>query len=292
MTRNQDRTGLETTPSPEHDDTIAQVAAATQGTGPAQFNWSVPTEFVDLPSKGQYYPQNHLLNGRESLEIRYMTAKEEDILTSRALLKEGVALDRMLSNILVDKEINIDEILLGDKNALLVAARRTGYGPDYETQVICPVCATNNEYSFDISEPPTTDVEACLVEWSAKMTGPQTFSLRLPMTSAEVECRFLTSADERNMIKENERKAKKKIEVGITTTALRSFITSVNGDNSSFTIESFIQALPAKDARILRNAYAEIVPNINLKQHFECGNCNYEADMEVPLGSDFFWPER
>ena len=135
MTRNQDRTGLETTPSPEHDDTTAQVAAATQGTGTAQFSWSVPTEFVDLPSKGQYYSQNHPLNGRESLEIRYMTAKEEDILTSRALLKEGVALDRMLTNILVDKDINIDDILLGDKNALLVAARKTGYGPDYETHL-------------------------------------------------------------------------------------------------------------------------------------------------------------
>ncbi len=290
MTRNQDRT-TSANPAPAHDDPTAQVAAANQGAAPAQFNWSVPTEFVALPSKGEYYPDGHTLKGRQTLEIRYMTAKEEDILTSRALLKEGIALDRMLSNLLVDKEINVDELLLGDKNALLVAARKTGYGPEYETKVVCPVCASNNEHSFDISDPPIIDTAARLSEWSAQMTGPQTFKILLPMTSVEVECRFLTSADERAMVKENERKAKKKIEVGMTTTALRSFIISVNGDSSPFSIEGFIQAMPAKDARILRNAYTEIVPNINLKQSFECGNCNYEADMEVPLGSDFFWPE-
>lgn len=291
MARNDnDRMGVENS-TPDHDDPTAQVAAVTQGSSGAQFSWSVPTEFVALPSKGEYYPTDHALHGKEALEIRYMTAKEEDILTSRALLKEGIALDRMLANLLVDKSINIDDLLIGDKNALLVAARRTGYGPEYETQVVCPICGTNNEHSFDISEPPTNDVQAILEEWSAEMTGPQTFKLRLPMTQAEVGCKFLTSLDERSMIKENERKAKKNIEVGFTTTALRSFIVSVNGDDSPFTRESFIQALPAKDARILRNAYAEIVPNINLKQSFECGNCNYEADMEVPLGSDFFWPE-
>ena len=145
MSRNEDRLGLGTNPNPDQ----SPAPAASSG-GPA-FSWSVPTEFVELPSQGIFYPAGHPLAGQKTVEIRYMTAKEEDILTSRSLLKEGVALDRMLQNILVNSAIDISSLLVGDKNALLVAARRTGYGPEYETRVACPACDTSQEYSFDIS---------------------------------------------------------------------------------------------------------------------------------------------
>ena len=286
MTRNQNRLGLDE----EHftqDETPALHAGDTAS--PA-FSWSVPTEFVELPSKGLFYPSTHPLHKTESIEIRFMTAKEEDILTSRALLREGVALDRMLQNLMTDKTIDINTLLVGDKNALLVAARRTGYGPEYDTTATCPSCETAVEFSFDIAEPKCIDFYGAAKDWSATIGETGQVDIALPMTRAVVTCRFLTSADESQLLREAARKEKKKIDSSATTDAFRSYILAVNGDSDRLAIESFIQAMPARDARTLRRIYGEIVPNIDLTQLFECSECGHEGDMEVPLGVDFFWP--
>ena len=286
MSRNEDRLGL--TNTPDMDDSVAAPAAATSGGG---FSWSVPTEFVEMPTEGKFYPPGHPAHNQTTLEIRYMTAKEEDILTSRSLLKKGVALDRMLQNIMVDKNINVNQLLIGDKNALLVAARRTGYGPEYETVVTCPSCGETQEYSFDISNPPMNNYAQEAADYQAVFTNEGNIQLVLPMTGVTLECRLLTGQDEVAIYKETERKTKKKMESSVTTDAFRSYIVSVNGERDPFTIESFIQAMPARDARHLRQMYSKIVPNIDLTQHFECSNCDHESDMEVPLGVDFFWPK-
>jgi hypothetical protein len=286
MSRNEDRLGLNT--SVDTDDSMAAPAAATATGG---FSWSVPTEFVDLPSEGKFYPPGHPVHNQENLEIRYMTAKEEDILTSRSLLKKGVALDRMLQNIMVDKTVDVNDLLIGDKNALLVAARRTGYGPEYETSVTCPSCGTTQEYSFDITDPPVNNYLQEASEYQILFTDSGNLQLSLPMTGVTLECRLLTGKDEIAIHRETERKSKKKMESSVTTDSFRSYIVSVNGDRNPFAIESFIQAMPARDARHLRQMYSRVVPNIDLTQHFECSNCDHEADMEVPLGVDFFWPK-
>jgi hypothetical protein len=120
MTRNNDeRTGAKS--APDAPSVVLNKQAAET------FNFSVPTEFVDMPSKGKYYPKEHPFHNKESVEIKFMTAKEEDILTSRALLKKGIAIDRMLQSILMEN-VDVDSLLVGDKNALVVAARITGYG--------------------------------------------------------------------------------------------------------------------------------------------------------------------
>tara|TARA_R110000796_G_scaffold242013_1_gene363926 strand:+ start:188 stop:1075 length:888 start_codon:yes stop_codon:yes gene_type:complete len=294
MSRNETRLGLGDMPS--QDSTPAATTAAvglgvpTSNTDAPNFSWSVPTEFVELPSQGIFYPPGHPLQDQKTVEIRYMTAKEEDILTSRSLLKEGIALDRMLQNLLVSKNINIKTLLVGDKNALLVAARRTGYGADYETNVTCPSCANTDEHSFDISEPATVDFNSAAAKHSISLSSDGLVKISLPMTKAVVTCRFLTSADEANLIKESERKEKRKLEATATTDAIRAFVVSVNDQDDPFSLEAFIQSMPARDARELRRVYSELVPNIDLTQNYECSNCGYDADLEVPLGLDFFWP--
>jgi hypothetical protein len=286
MSRNQNRLGIEEEKFLQ-DETPAPFTG--QESGPA-FNWSVPTELVELPSKGLFYPANHPLHKQETVEIRYMTAKEEDLLTSRALLREGVALDRMLANLLVDRSIDIGTLLLGDKNALLVAARRTGYGPEYETSVTCPSCEEKSEFSFDISEPKSVEFEEQANAWGVSYSDEGHVNIKLPMTKAVVTCRLLTSEDEVRLAKELQRKEKKKITSSSTTDTLRAIIVAVNGDSDRVTLESFIQAMPARDGRTFRMIYGDITPNIDLTQFFECGNCGHGADLEVPLGIDFFWP--
>ena len=132
MSRNKDRVGgtkrRDTSPPP-------QVTQPADGGG---FAFVVPTEFVELPSGGRFYADGHPLHGVESIEIRQMTAKEEDILTSRTLLKKGVALDRVIKNIIVDGRVDPDSLLVGDRNAIIVSMRVSGYGNDYTTKVACP----------------------------------------------------------------------------------------------------------------------------------------------------------
>lgn len=289
MSRNDNRLGLDEKEF-LHDESPATIAAATGDSSGKPFSWSIPTEFVNLPSEGKFYTAAHPLHNQATVEIRFMTAKEEDILSSRSLLKEGVALDRMLQNILVEKNIDVTSLLVGDKNALLVAARRTGYGPEYETKVTCPSCGDTDDFSFDISEPPVHDYQQKMEAYNVTLNAANNLEVSLPMTRAVVECKLLNGRDEQRIFKESERKAKKKIDTGSTTDAFRSYIVTVNGEDNPFTIESFIQAMPARDSRILRRAYISCIPNIDLEQSYECANCGYEADMEVPLGVDFFWP--
>jgi len=294
MSRNENRTGFPEDFTPQ-DDTPTPAISTMVGDGASDsqptFSWSVPTEFVALPSAGKFYPSEHPLHRQSTVEIKFMTAKEEDILTSRALLKEGVALDRMLQNLLIDKSIRVGSLLIGDKNALLVAARRTGYGADYETNVPCPACGQTDEFSFDISEPTITSYEENMVKHNVSLTDTGTLLITLPMTNAEVECRMLSGDDEIRLYKEATRKQKKKLPVGTMTDMFRSYIVSVNGNDSPLVLEAFIQGVPAKDARVLRTVYTECVPNIDMTQEYDCPNCGHTADMEVPLNTDFFWPK-
>ena len=115
-------------------------------------SYVVPTELVELPSGGQFYPKNSTLHGVESVEIRHMTAKDEDILVNKSFISNGVVLDKLLESVIIDKSINVDDLLVGDKNALLVAARISGYGSDYETKVLCPACGSISENSFDSNQ--------------------------------------------------------------------------------------------------------------------------------------------
>lgn len=287
MNRNQNRFDA---PEVAPDDGTPPVAHGDAET-PAVFSWSIPTEFVNLPSKGQFYPEGHPLAGEESIEIRYMTAKDEDILTSQSLIKKGIAIDRLLQNVLVDKRIDVNTLLVGDKNALLVATRVTGYGAEYATNVSCPSCGETGEHTFDLQDGEMTDTHAALEEVGGEITSTNTFTITLPLTKATVECRFLTGEDEHKMQKEAERKARRNMDESPLTDQFRAFIVSVNGDNSVMNIAAFIQNLPARDSRTLRAAYGDVMPGVDLTQHYSCPNCGYSADMEVPLTVDFFWPK-
>jgi len=258
----------------------------------ATFSFVVPTEFVDLPSEGKYYPTGHPLHGCDTLEIRQMTAKEEDMLTSRSLLKKGIAVDRVLQSIIVDNRVSADSLLIGDRNALIIAARCSGYGNDYHTSVTCPECSTKQAYTFDLNEAQITE-GATFDVMEATNNEDGTFDLQLPVTQVTVTFRLLTGADERkflNSVQKGPRSKNKRD--AVITTQLRNLIVGVNGDGSADAINYLINNIPSRDSRRLRNVYKLASPDIDLTQHFECDHCDYSNDMEVPLTADFFWPDR
>ena len=293
---NEDRTGERLASAAE-----APPAMATGESVPVSrpLDFTCPTEFVDLPSGGKFYPDDHPLHNQESIEIRYMTAKDEDILTSKSLLKKGVAIDRFLQNIIVDKGVKLPTLLVGDKNALVVASRITGYGSDYETKVPCPGCAEPQEHSFDLNGGVISSgglgalkTEMPKVSESVSETGNNTWTVECPKSKVLVEVKLLSGADETFMVKSQAMKKKNKLPDSLLTDQLRQTIVSVNGATDGSSINKFINVMPAMDSRFVRTVCEKLMPNINLNQVFECHSCGFEQEMEVPFTTDFFWPKR
>ena len=256
----------------------------------SSLNFTVPTEFVELPTQGRFYPEDHPLRGKDCLEIRYMTAKDEDILSSKVLLKKGLAIDRFLNNIIIDKSINVDGLIVADKNAILVAARITGYGAEYKTNVICPQCLLRTEYEFDLSlasvniggDPGEFDIEA----------GQEgTFFVTVPKTGARVEIQPLYGKHEKQIIALAERRKKNKLPENSATTQLQLIIRSVNGNAEAGYIKSFVNAMPAMDSRYIRKAVEQYNPSIDLSQEFDCAESDTRTVLEVPFTSEFLWPK-
>jgi hypothetical protein len=288
LSRNRGRTGLGQTKKPENTTSPAQHLANNADEVP--FSFVVPTEFVDLPSEGKYYPPGHPLHGQTSIEIKQMTAKEEDILTSRTLLKKGVALERVIQSVIIDKSIDPQSLLVGDRNAILVSIRVSGYGHEYTTSVTCPDCATNQDYSFDLNDTEIYRGEHDEdVEVIANEDG--TFTTPLPRTGINVAFKLLNGYDEKRLTDGIEHDRKKKND-RLVTRQLRSMIVAVNEDSSKEVLDYLIENIPSRDSRHLRLAYQLVAPNLDLAQEFECSECDYSQKMEVPLGAEFFWPDR
>ena len=250
-----------------------------------------PTEFVELPSRGAFYPAEHPLHKVEVIEIRHMTAKDEDILTSSALLKKGIAIDRFLQNIIVNKSINIADLLVGDKNAILVASRISGYGAQYDANISCPSCGSTVEFGFNLVECGLTSLDDC-EELGVQLTENNTFIIHVDKSNMDVEVRLLTSRDEVYLLQVAEKKRKKKLPESNLTDQLRRIIVSVNGNSDPRYVASFIEHMPAIDSRRLRTIYQQVVPNIDMSHDFTCPDCDHEGEVNVPFGTNFFWPKQ
>ena len=281
LSKNQDSPAMIPTQQIEEDNEVTPPQP--------QMSFSAPTQFVELPSRGRFYPKDHPLHNQESLEIRFMTAKEEDILTSKTLLKKGIVIDRLIQSVLIDKKINIDDLLIGDKNALIVETRITGYGAEYITNVMCPSCGTNNKYEFNLDNKKTNYVDQ-LNDGAVENAENGTFFIVVPKTKAKVEVRLLTGHDEKAMARTVKNKSKYNLPEASLTDHFKQIIISVNDDDSVSYVSSFVENMPALDSKYLRTIYEKVVPNVDLKQDFICTACNYEETMEVPFTTDFFWP--
>ena len=242
---------------------------------------------IELPTRGKFYPVGHPLHKVEAVEIRYMTAKDEEILNSRTLLQKGVALDKMIQGLLTDKSIKVDDMFLGDKNALVLAARITGYGSDYKTGVTCTSCGEKTSHQFDLNKVRIKESPEDVVLDEEGM-----FKLKLPKSGAEVTLRMLTGRDEKAMKIGADKKKKHNLPESPITDNLKQIIVSVNNDSDEGVITKFVDSMLAIDSRHIREEYARLFPNVDLKQDFECSSCNSQAEITIPFTADFFWPGR
>ena len=281
MSRNSNRQGVpDTPPSPP------QIQQQTQNL----FSFPTPTEFVELPSKGLFYGEGHPLHKVETVEIRHMTAKEEDILSSETLIKKGLVMDRLLKSVLVDDRVDPSSLLIGDKNAIIMSVRETGFGPLYGTTVNCPSCGALNEKEFSLENKETKDSN--LIK-DVQLLENGNFLLTSTDYNPEItfEIKLLTGKDEQRILKHVEGRKKLKLETGSVTELLKNIIVSVNGISQPSALQEIIGQIPAALSRKIRKVYEEAMPNIELKADFTCDNCSHTERLEVPINVDFFWPK-
>lgn len=272
---------------------VPQAEAPTTETASVQspMHFVAPTEFVDLPSKGLGYDSSHPMHGQDTIEIRYMTAKDEDILTSKTLLKKGVAIERLLDNIIVNKNFKASSLLVGDRNAIIIAARISGYGADYVTRVSCPACGDTSDFNFDLTN--TKTHETTLDEnLGVSQTPEGNFKVTMPLSKYEVHFKLLKGKDEIYLSQLSTNKAKGKLLESALTDQYKRMIVSVAGYTEQEVINQFVNNLPTRDSRFLRSCYKAVNPDVKVIDDYSCTACGFEQELEVPFGADFFWPDR
>jgi len=236
---------------------------------------SFPTEVVELPSKGLIYPKDNPLSSGK-IEMKYMTAKEEDILTNQSYIQEGTVLDKLLQSLIVSK-INYNDLIVGDKNALLVASRILGYGSEYTFNY------GGKEYTVDLSTLDNKYFDESLIT-----PGENEFNYTLPNSGTKLTFKILTSADDKKI--DAEIKGIKKVNKNASpelTTRLKYLITSVNGDRETKTIRDFVDNyLLARDSRALREYIKQVQPDVNLNFTDDSGE-----EVAIPINLSFFWPD-
>lgn len=247
--------------------------------------FKLPTETVELPSKGLLYPPDNPLSSGK-VELKYMTAKEEDILTNINYVKNNTVLDKLLQSLIVSK-INFDDLLLVDKNALLIAARILGYGKDYTFDYVNPVSQVAEKITVDL----TKLQEKFLDESLLKEKGVNEFDYTLPTTKVAITFKLITQKDEKEVTRELEGLKRVNPQGSYEITSrLKKIITSVNGEKDVATIRGFVDVMLAPDSRALRKYISTIQPEISLTFNYE-SDSYVEEGVEIPITTDFFWPK-
>ena len=238
-----------------------------------------PAEEVTLPSKGLLYPEDSPLR-KGIIEMKYMTAREEDILTNPNLIENGTVMEKLLASLIIPS-INYNELLTGDKDAVLVAARVLGYGSDYTFEY------RGEKITIDLN-----NIEDKPLDESLLIEGKNEFTFTLPTSKKEITFKFLTHGDEQSIQKEL--KGLKKVNKNVSsdlTTRLKHIVTSIDGDYEKKTIREFVDnEFLARDARELRNYIRKIRPSVDLSYDYEDQSGNITT-IDIPVGIGFFWPD-
>ena len=261
----------------------------TQGDIPDQFieKSKYPTVQVNLISEGVLYPENHPLSSGV-VELKQVTAFQEDILSNESYIKKGTVLTKLLESLLINKKIKVTDFLVCDLNGIYITIRRMAYGDEYPVKVKCPSCQTENILKVDLST-----IQPKPMDYSKFQKGVNAFEFELPTSKNRIAFKILTQKEDE--IIESEIKALTRInkeKSADLTTRLKHVIISIDGEDDKGYIKKFIETeLLAKDSLALRRHIKEVSPEIPMETSFSCPNCDYQDErMVVPLTLSFFWP--
>jgi len=246
-----------------------------------------PSEVIPLPTKGWFYPETSPLASGE-IEIKQMTAREEDLLANQELIKKGKVLDKLMESVVVNKSIRIEDILIPDKNAIFIAIRRLAYGDDYNVSVTCPNCGENNRVKINLAE-----LSYKTFDFTTHPRGQNSFSFKLLTSGVTVTYKLLNQIDESSIDAElNQIKKISKENTAEVTTRMKYVLTSIDGNPDRAGVRRFVEEkLSARDSLALRRHMREHNPDVDMMFNFKCSGCDFERRIDVPLGASFLFPD-
>ena len=253
----------------------------------ADNQYAFPTETLSLPSQGLLYSKGSPLSSG-TIDVKYMTAKEEDILTSTNLIEKGVVIDRLLESVIADPKVKLDDMLIGDKNALMLGTRVLGYGKEYDVVLTDPDTGLEVEHTFDLTQIETVKIDDKLLK------SGNNFELELPISKRTITFKLLTHRDEREIETELEGYRKLSATTGVTpelTTRLKKQITSVDGNKEKQFIDNFVvNEFLAQDTKAYREYLKKVTPDVVFEQEYT-SQIGEPHKVDIPVGVRFFWPE-
>jgi len=254
-----------------------------------------PTEIIELPSRGLIYSKDNPLSSGK-VELKYMTAKEEDILTTQSYIKDGSVLDKLFQSLIVSngngEPIKYVDLSVGDKNAIMIASRILGYGKDYEVEITDPFTNKKQKESIDL-----TQFENKPYDGSAQVElNKNEFEFELPASKRKITFMAMTESKERKVKYDLEelKRVNKKLKDDVSrelTTRLKTIILSADGEYNQQKINNFVDnELFARDSKELRKYINEVTPDINLMYEFISDETGERREISLPMDVSFFWP--
>jgi len=259
-----------------------QSQPAQQQSAPKSYPF--PTEIISLPSKGLVYPESNPLSKGE-VTVKLMTAREEDILTSATLIKKGIQLDKLLESIVVEPGVSINDLVIGDKNAILVTSRILAFGPDYEAKINDPFDNEEIDITIDLSQIKIKEID------ENKLNRSNEYDFFLPISKTNIKFKLLTHGDELIINKDIEASQKALKQSNEITTRYRRIITEIDGVRDTGTISNFVtNRLLAGDSKALRKYISDITPDLDLKFDYTSPVTGETEALRIPFGIGFFYP--
>lgn len=254
---------------------------------PADSDYRPPVTSVKLPSRGLVYPPESPLYRLEAVDIKAVTAKEENILSSPVLIRKGTVLSVLMRACITNRTIDPDLMIVGDRNAILTAIRVSAYGPKYLARVQCPECHDEAEHEFDLSRLELKMLEVDPVGGP----GSNEFDFKLPSSGREAHFKLFDANDVTELERNIEAIKKKTGQEQAVTLRLMAQVTSIKGVDRERLGQALVD-LPARDSKALRSYMDRIAPGVEMTQSYECDSCGKTTEVEVPMGTEFFWPSE
>lgn len=271
---------------------MANVASLSpdMSNGGGEYGDKLPVDVCKLPSKGALYPKEHPLHMKEVVEFKSMTAHEENILATPALLKQGTVLNVLIQSCLINKSIDPLDLLIGDKAALLLAIRISGFDEEYHVKTSCGACHKTSPHTFYLNKARIKPLGAEPIR-----PGENLFEFKLPKSKKKVHFSLPIDRDDLEImqIQDNRKRAFKNASIDTTITdRLNLSIKSIEGNKDPEYIAKFINRMPVKDSRSLRQYINKIEPDIQMKEEVNCRHCGERTSRNIPVGYEFFWPSN
>lgn len=249
--------------------------------------FQIPVDTVRLPSKGLVYPLGSALHMKETVDIRSLTVKDEDILNSQAYAKKGITISKLLESCITETGIDVKEMILADRTAIMVSLRIVSYGADYNGEVICDECGFKEEnFEFNLGQLPLKFLEV-----QPDKIGTNEFTIELPVSKAKATLKFLTGREEEEILMMMDKNKKNKIaDTALVSTRLKYSIVSINGETDKLKLDKFIRNMMSRDNANIQKFYKEYEPGLEMTVQFNCPDCESEVKIPLPMNASFFRP--